>query len=521
MTGIFPDNQGVPPVSTVRAYTPANEPLGCEPLYFDTSCTTVLTAEVMNSIISEIVAAVDKLGFAWNCDSITNLGDALSQMFTQVNSDIINIQNAITAINQRIDDLTADDIEVSPPISGYSNLQDLLVYINSNLGGGGGGIPDAPNDGAIYGRQNLAWVDLSTEFLNNAALAAALSAYQPLSGKGAANGYAPLDGDQWVPLVNMNPALVVQGDLADYINRDGSVSMAGIFDMGSNRIENLADAVLSNPGDAVNVATLNAVIATNTLYQGNYEVNANTPDLSNTASNVNGMTWTAVTVDPDVPEPTTVALPGVPLGTVLNNGDRLFWIAGISEYQIVRSGGLDLATGDMRYLQRDGSQPMLGELNAGGFRVINASAAVQPTDLTTLQQVQAMVAGGGAVSQATVAQIRSGATGVYMSPGRVRDAAAPIPATGVSGAVAPLLGGGINFSYELSGPTNFTAPASYPVGQSGVFIIRNQGFPVTFSSEYLFLPSSPTFSAVPGKVGLVAYYVEASGVIVCTAVIEQ
>jgi len=80
MAAIFPpaDKGGVPPGPNVcDGYTPANVVIGEGPLYVSADCTTVLTDCQLNALTSELLAAVDRLGFAYNSSRITNLGDAL------------------------------------------------------------------------------------------------------------------------------------------------------------------------------------------------------------------------------------------------------------------------------------------------------------------------------------------------------------------------------------------------------------------------------------------------------------
>lgn len=80
MAAIFPpaDKGGIPPgVNVVNGYTPVNHVVGEGPLYVSSDCTTVLTSDQMNAFTSEILAAVDKLGFPYNSTHVTNLADLL------------------------------------------------------------------------------------------------------------------------------------------------------------------------------------------------------------------------------------------------------------------------------------------------------------------------------------------------------------------------------------------------------------------------------------------------------------
>lgn len=85
MSAIFPPatKGGVPPGDNVcNGYLPKNAVIGEGPLYVAADCTTYLTDCQMNSLASEILAAVDALGFGFNATRINNLGEALSAKFT-------------------------------------------------------------------------------------------------------------------------------------------------------------------------------------------------------------------------------------------------------------------------------------------------------------------------------------------------------------------------------------------------------------------------------------------------------
>ena len=89
MSGIFPDaiNGGVPPASTNDAYTPTNAPANTALLYFPTNCAAFLTAEWLNSMISEVETVIDKAGLAYDATQQDNLYLALAQLIaTQVNA---------------------------------------------------------------------------------------------------------------------------------------------------------------------------------------------------------------------------------------------------------------------------------------------------------------------------------------------------------------------------------------------------------------------------------------------------
>jgi len=85
MAAIFPpsDQGGVAPGPNVcNGYVPENPVNGGGPYYIAADCTTVLTDCQLNAITSEILAAVDRLGYGYNSTRITNLGDALVDRFS-------------------------------------------------------------------------------------------------------------------------------------------------------------------------------------------------------------------------------------------------------------------------------------------------------------------------------------------------------------------------------------------------------------------------------------------------------
>lgn len=87
MAAIFPpaDRGGIPPgVNVVNGFSPSHPVIGDGPLYVSPDCSTVLTDGQLNAITSEVLAAVDELGFAFNTVRVDNLGQALSQTFDHV-----------------------------------------------------------------------------------------------------------------------------------------------------------------------------------------------------------------------------------------------------------------------------------------------------------------------------------------------------------------------------------------------------------------------------------------------------
>ena len=91
MAAIFPPQGrgGVAPgPNVVNGFTPTHDVIGEGPLYISPECSTVLTDGQMNAIVSEILAAVDELGFAYNSTRIDNLGQALNAILSNVVNEI-------------------------------------------------------------------------------------------------------------------------------------------------------------------------------------------------------------------------------------------------------------------------------------------------------------------------------------------------------------------------------------------------------------------------------------------------
>jgi len=94
MAAIFPpaSKGGVPPGPNVcNGYTPERGVAGEGPLYVAHDCTTVLTDCQLNAITSEILAAVDRLGFVYDSGRITNLADSLAALFDSLSTGKLNI----------------------------------------------------------------------------------------------------------------------------------------------------------------------------------------------------------------------------------------------------------------------------------------------------------------------------------------------------------------------------------------------------------------------------------------------
>ena len=81
---------------------------------------------------------------------------------------------------------------------------------------------------------------------------------------------------------------------------------------------------------------VDTAIAAKSLYQGVWQVAANTPDITPSAAILHSYSWIANTVDANNPETAPAALPGIG-GVLITAGDTVIWNANTSLYEHVRS----------------------------------------------------------------------------------------------------------------------------------------------------------------------------------------
>jgi len=82
---------------------------------------------------------------------------------------------------------------------------------------------------------------------------------------------------------------------------------------------------------------VDTAISAKALYQGVWQVAANTPDLTPaTANPLHSYSWIANTVDPNLPETAPAALPGIG-GQLISSSDTVIWNNTTSLYELVRS----------------------------------------------------------------------------------------------------------------------------------------------------------------------------------------
>jgi hypothetical protein len=104
------------------------------------------------------------------------------------------------------------------------------------------------------------------------------------------------------------------------------------------------------------------MISSANLWQGVYDPTTNTPDLTDPTLQNNGWSWTVI-----VAGASTVALPGVPVGTAFVVGDLLQWIGSAATYAIIAGSPLNEVEADARYLRLAGGK-MTGQIILVGDR---------------------------------------------------------------------------------------------------------------------------------------------------------
>jgi hypothetical protein len=205
MAAIFPPSSkgGVPPGGGVAFdYVPTHPVVGEGPLFVASDCSTALTADQMNGLTSEILAAVDILGFSYNSTLVTNLGNALFARFdavvavagdtmtgpltlsgpptdplhaaskSYVDSSLTTAGSSITAAYQAADAALQSQIngkvaKSGDTMTGFLTLVGVdptapyhaasKIYVDNKIATAAG---EAPSDGTTYGRKDLAWVNV-------------------------------------------------------------------------------------------------------------------------------------------------------------------------------------------------------------------------------------------------------------------------------------------------------------------------------------------------------------------------
>jgi hypothetical protein len=157
----------------------------------------------------------------------------------------------------------------------------------------------------------------------------------------------------------------INGDVR-YVNTSGD-TMTGLLTLSG-------DPVTTN--QAATKHYVDVTVALNSLWQGTYTVRTNTPDLTVAGTHNNGWSWTITTQTIGVPDNTIVALPGIPLGTPLNNGDLIQWSQTQGIFVIIAGSTLTKNQADSTYVALNGST-MTGLLLLSGDPVASAGAATK------------------------------------------------------------------------------------------------------------------------------------------------
>lgn len=176
---------------------------------------------------------------------------------------------------------------------------------------------------------------------------------------------------QWVPISQSE---------GTFLPLSGGI-MAGNINMSGNTIQNMA-AVPAMPNGAAPAQWVLNQIASVSLYQGTWNADTNTPDLTQLSTHVNAYTWIALTSSPSgvVIGP---AIPGLQ-GMTVFNGDTIIFSTIQGAFTAIHAGGITLPEADGRYVQLAGSQ-------MSGALLLNADAT-QTMQAVPYGQLQAAVA---------------------------------------------------------------------------------------------------------------------------------
>jgi len=257
-------------------------------------------------------------------------------------------QAAINAVNAHAVLLTGSTMSgplmLSPQIPTAPSMAASKAYVDTMISTAG--VPEVPAvpAGQTWARQTGQWV----------ALSASTGVYLPLLGG----------------------------------TMQGAISMAGY------PINNLP-AVPTLPNGAAPAQWVLNQIASVSLYQGTWNMDTYSPDLTQASTHVNGYTWLAVTTSPTG----VVIAPAIPglQGVTVYNGDSVTYSSAQGRFAAIHSAGINQSEGDARYLIKSGDT-MAGQL------LLNANAT-QPLGAVTLQQLNAALAGAGIPEAPTDGQI--------------------------------------------------------------------------------------------------------------------
>jgi hypothetical protein len=207
------------------------------------------------------------------------------------------------------------------------------------------------------------------------------------------------------------------------------------------------------------------VVATAMLWQGNYNVALNQPDLTTVTPILNGYSWTTVTQDPAVPEVLTITLPGLPPGTTVFNGDLLRYTAPAGIWFVARGSGITKTEADATFVFRAGDT-MTGELYL-------AADPVDPLEAATMRFVEAQRVTVSSLPPATPFEGQLWFD--LQNPNMYIWVIDATSAQWVAAAAPPVFGGGVPFVDFIfpANPTNGQITTA-PNGQSWVWNATDQ-----------------------------------------------
>jgi hypothetical protein len=204
---------------------------------------------------------------------------------------------------------------------------------------------------------------------------------------------------------------------------------------------------------------------------------------------------------------TTRAVTPAGVASVLHSAVTL---AGTPDYitlsgQQITRGLIDLTT------DITGNLPV-GHLGSG----TNASSSTYLRGDMTWQTVT------GGLAEATSTQVRTGTAGVAISPS-VRNAAnAPVTLTDAA-TVAIDMNAGLVFQLTLGGNRTMGQPTNQKVGQSGQFVILQDGTggrTLAWHADFKFSGGTPVIPPAANAWCVVAYYIRAANDIVCATSVD-
>ena len=143
--------------------------------------------------------------------------------------------------------------------------------------------------------------------------------------------YAPVGSDltyTWDGAVWIAGGTAAPSPPSDYVLKSGD-TMAGALHLPTT--QPIAGT------ESTHKQYVDTAIAAKALYQGTWQVEANTPDLDPAvALPLHSYSWIANTVDPNLPETAPAALPGIG-GQLISSSDTVIWNGNTSIYELVRS----------------------------------------------------------------------------------------------------------------------------------------------------------------------------------------